>query len=105
VARYEAIRSGRSSPGRIMPSPSPRTDASWRSMRPAALGHGGGLPDSKINALVAHVTRHLAAHQAPRSTQLIFADLGINPSLPVGGLLNQNNSLRYWGKALFTSLT
>jgi len=38
------------------------------------------FPDSKINALVANVTALWQRTAATRGTQLIFADLGINPT-------------------------
>jgi N12 class adenine-specific DNA methylase len=80
VARYEAIRSGKVKPWED------NTLAITTDGRKLALdarllsATAPDFPDSKINALVANVTALWQRTAATRGTQLIFADLGINPT-------------------------
>ena len=77
VARKEAIRSGKVKPWEDNARPSPQTAASWRSMRGSSRPRQR-ISGSKINALVANVAAIWQRTLPTRSTQLIFADLGIN---------------------------
>ena len=78
VARYEAIRSGQVKPWEDN-ALAITTDGRKLALEARLLSAtAADFPDSKINALVAHVTAIWQRTVATRSTQLIFADLGIN---------------------------
>src|SRR3989442_7794092 len=80
VARYEAIRSGKVKPWEdnalAITTDGPKLALDARLLSPTATD----FPDSKINALVANVTAIWQRTAPTRGTQLIFADLGINPT-------------------------
>ncbi|HLB76436.1 MAG TPA: hypothetical protein VJO72_05330, partial [Candidatus Dormibacteraeota bacterium] len=80
VARYEAIRSGKVKPWEdnalAITTDGRKLALDARLLSPTATD----FPDSKINALVANVTAIWQRTAPTRSTQLIFADLGINPT-------------------------
>ena len=80
VARYEAIRSGQVKPWEdnalAITTDGRKLALDARLLSPTAED----FPDSKINALVANVTAIWQRTAPTRGTQLIFADLGINPT-------------------------
>ena len=70
----------RSIPGRTTPWPSPPTAGSWPSM-PGCSRHGADdFPGSKINALVDNVAAIWQRTAPARGTQMIFCDMGVNPT-------------------------
>ena len=81
IARYERLRiARRSTRGRTTPWRSPPTAAS-SPRRPDAVGHAtDDFPESKINALVGNVERIWKDTAATRGTQMIFCDMGVNPT-------------------------
>jgi hypothetical protein len=80
VARYEAIRSGQVKPWEdnalAITTDGRKLALEARLLSPTAED----APDSKINALVANVTAIWQRTTPTRGTQLVFADLGINPT-------------------------
>jgi hypothetical protein len=80
VARYEAIRSGQVKPWEDN-ALAITTDGRKLALDARLLSATAtDFPDSKINALVANVTAIWQRTAPTRGTQLIFADLGINPT-------------------------
>jgi len=80
VARYEAIRSGQVKPWEDN-ALAITTDGRKLALEARLLSATAeDFPDSKINALVANVTAISQRTTPTRGTQLIFADLGINPT-------------------------
>jgi hypothetical protein len=80
VARYEAIRSGHVKPWEDN-ALAITTDGRKLALDARLLSAtAADFPDSKINALVANVTALWHRTLPTRSTQLIFADLGVNPT-------------------------
>jgi hypothetical protein len=80
VARYDAIRSGTVKPWEDN-ALAITTDGRKLALEARLLSAtAADFPDSKINALVAHVTAIWQRTTTTRSTQLIFADLGVNPT-------------------------
>jgi N12 class adenine-specific DNA methylase len=80
VARYEAIRSGKVKPWEDN-ALAITTDGRKLALDARLLSATAtDFPDSKLNALVANVTAIWQRTTATRGTQLIFADLGINPT-------------------------
>jgi hypothetical protein len=81
VARYEAIRSGQVKPWEdnalAITTDGRKLALDARLLSPTATD----FPESKINALVANVSAIWQRTMPTRGTQLIFADLGINPTL------------------------
>jgi hypothetical protein len=80
VAPYEAICSGQVKPWED--NALAITTAGRKLALDARLlsATAADFPDSKINALVANVTAIWQRTLPTRSTQLIFADLGVNPT-------------------------
>src|SRR5439155_13710596 len=80
VARYEAIRAGQVKPwddnALAITTDGRKLALEARLLSPTAED----VPDSKINALVANVSAIWQRTATTRGTQLIFADLGINPT-------------------------
>src|SRR5262249_37263054 len=80
VARYEAIRSGKVKPWEdnalAITTDGRKLALAARLLSPNATD----FPDSKINALVVNVPALWQHTAATRGTQMIFADLGINPT-------------------------
>jgi N12 class adenine-specific DNA methylase len=80
VARYEAIRSGQVKPWEdnalAITTDGRKLALDARLLSPTAPD----FPDSKIHALVKNVTAIWQRTAPTRGTQLIFADLGINPT-------------------------
>ena len=80
VARYEAIRAGQVKPWEDN-ALAITTDGRKLVLDARLLSAtAADVPDSKINALVAHVTAIWKRTMARRGTQLIFADLGVHPT-------------------------
>src|SRR2546426_1662477 len=80
VARYEAIRSGTVKPWEDN-ALAITTDGRKLALDARLLSAtAADVPDSKINALVANVTAIWQRTTARRGTQLVFSDLGINPT-------------------------
>ena len=80
MARYEAIRSGQVKPWEDN-ALAITTDGRKLALEARLLSATAeDFPDSKINALVANVTAISQRTTPTRGTQLIFADLGINPT-------------------------
>jgi len=80
VARYEAIRSGKVKPWEDN-ALAITTDGRKLALDARLLSpHVDDFPGSKINALVENVRAIWQATSASRGTQLIFADLGVNPT-------------------------
>jgi hypothetical protein len=78
VARYEAIRSGQVKPWEDN-ALAITTDGRKLALEARLLSATAtDFPNSKINALVANVTAIWQRTSPARSTQLIFADLGVN---------------------------
>ncbi len=78
VARYEAIRSGQVKPWEDN-ALAITTDGRKLALEARLLSATAeDFPDSKLNALVANVTALWQRTLPTRSTQLLFADLGIN---------------------------
>ena len=90
VARYEAIRSGKVKPWEdnalAITTDGRKLALDARLLSPTATD----FLDSKINALVANVTAIWQRTIPTRGTQLIFADLGINPT--------------HWGYAIYADV-
>jgi N12 class adenine-specific DNA methylase len=79
VARYEAIRSGQVKPWEDN-ALAITTDGRKLALEARLLSSTAqDFPDAKVNALVANVTAIWQRTTPTRGTQLIFADLGINP--------------------------
>jgi len=97
--RYEAIRSGKVKPWEDN-ALAITTDGRKLALDARCSRHGGGLPRLQDQCPGGACDR-ICAHQATRSTSSSSPIWAQIPSLPVGWLLNQNNSLRYWGKRLF----
>jgi N12 class adenine-specific DNA methylase len=80
VARYDAIRSGQVTPWEdnalAITTDGRKLALEARLLSPTAAD----FPDSKINALVENVTVIWQRTAATRSTQLMFADLGVHPT-------------------------
>jgi hypothetical protein len=80
VARYEAIRLGQVKPWEDN-ALAITTDGRKLALEARLLSAtADDFPDSKINALVANVTAIWQQTTPTRGTQLVFADLGINPT-------------------------
>src|SRR3989475_5875895 len=80
VARYEAIRSGKVKPWEDN-ALAITTDGRKLALDARLLSpHVDDFPGSKINALVENVRAIWQATSASRGTQLIFSDLGVNPT-------------------------
>jgi hypothetical protein len=80
VARYEAIRSGKVKPWEDN-ALAITTDGRKLALDARLLAATAeDVPEAKINALVANVTAIWQRTAATRSTQLIFADLGVHPT-------------------------
>src|SRR5439155_3529516 len=80
VACYEAIRSGTVKPWEDN-ALAITTDGRKLALDARLLSpHAEDFPGSKINALVATVSAIWQATGTPRGTQLIFSDMGVNPT-------------------------
>ncbi|MEZ6104461.1 MAG: DEAD/DEAH box helicase family protein [Pirellulaceae bacterium] len=80
VARYERVRSEKIDP-RIDNALTITTDGRKLALDPRLLtADAVDDPDSKINALVRNVTRIWHESAATRGTQMIFCDMGVNPT-------------------------
>ncbi len=80
VARYEAIRSGTVKPWEDN-ALAITTDGRKLALDARLLSpHADDFPASKINALVEHVVTIWQDTRASRGTQLIFSDMGVNPT-------------------------
>jgi hypothetical protein len=80
VARYEAIRSGKVKPWEdnalAITTAGRKLALDARLLSP----HADDFPGSKINALVQNVFGLWQASSASRGTQLLFSDMGVNPT-------------------------
>src|SRR3989454_4951043 len=80
VARYEAIRSGKVKPWEDN-ALAITTDGRKLALDARLLSpHAEDFPNSKINALVANVCTIWQDTGTSRGTQLIFSDMGVNPT-------------------------
>jgi N12 class adenine-specific DNA methylase len=79
VKRYERIRNERVDP-REDNALAITTDGRKLALDGRMLGAGGDFPGSKINALVANVARIWRETEPRRGTQMIFCDMGVNPT-------------------------
>ena len=70
----------RSIPARTTPWPSPPTAASSPSTPGCSRPTAADFPGSKINALVENVAAIWQRTAATRGTQMIFCDMGVNPT-------------------------
>ena len=79
IKRYDRIRSEKVDP-REDNALAITTDGRKLALDSRMLGAGGDFPESKINALVGNVLRIWRRTEATRGTQMIFADMGVNPT-------------------------
>ena len=70
----------KSIPARTTPWPSPPTAASWPSTPGCCRPRPEDFPGSKINALADNVAAIWRKTAATRGTQMIFCDMGVNPT-------------------------
>ena len=81
VSRYEAIRSGKVKPWEDN-ALAITTDGRKLALDARLLSpHAEDFPDSKINALIENVFIVWQETSASRGTQLIFSDMGVNPTV------------------------
>lgn len=80
VERYEAIRSGTVKPWEDN-ALAVTTDGRKLALDPRLIApHATDCPDAKINALVENVVEIWRRAEPVRGTQLIFSDMGVNPT-------------------------
>jgi N12 class adenine-specific DNA methylase len=79
VKRYERIRNERVDP-REDNALAITTDGRKLALDGRMLGAGGDFPGSKIDSLVANVARIWRETEPRRGTQMIFCDMGVNPT-------------------------
>ena len=80
VARYDRLRNGRVDP-RVDNALAITTDGRKLALDARLLsGTAADFPGSKINALVEKVTEIWRCTAATRGTQLVFSDMGVNPT-------------------------
>lgn len=79
VKRYERIRNEKVDP-REDNALAITTDGRKLALDGRMLGAGPDFPGSKINALTANVARIWERSAATRGTQMIFCDMGVNPT-------------------------
>ncbi len=79
IERYDRLRSQKVDP-REDNALAITTDGRKLALDGRMLGPGPDHPDSKINALVRNVARIWKQTEPTRGTQLIFSDMGVNPT-------------------------
>lgn len=79
IERYDRLRSQKVDP-RVDNALAITTDGRKLSLDGRMLSGGPDFPGSKINALVGNVLRIWRKTEATRGTQMVFCDMGVNPT-------------------------